>query len=358
MKKIFNTLLLLALSCVTAMAIGKNEVTIKSFKVIPGQETEVEVTMDNEDNISALQFDVYFPEGLSFVEGSLTPDADRFPSKRTHLWDYRKRDDLAQGAVRFAVVPRTTDPAKSNIYGNTGTIVRFKVKATGDFKDGIIKMNNIIGSDATGSDGHAVEIDMPSQTVPVYSNVGTFTPEAEQLVVNSEESSVLYFHLDNTIEIAGIQLDVTLPEGVTLVDDPNDGEHITFTDRINENFDAGTGVTQTGATRILISSLLGDAFYGNSGRLFGLNFKCSDEFKSGDIKISGIISTGRHADRHDFDDITIQCMSKEVAAGVDKVNVDTVETSVIYNLQGVKMDKLNKGINIVVKNGKAVKVVK
>lgn len=51
-------------------------------------------------------------------------------------------------------------------------------------------------------------------------------------------------------------------------------------------------------------------------------------------------------------------MSKEVAAGVDKVNVDTVETSAIYNLQGVKMDKLNKGINIIVKNGKAVKVVK
>lgn len=357
MKKLFNTLLFLALSCVTAMAIGKNEVTIKSFKVIPGQEAEVEVVMNNEDNISGLQFDVYFPEGLSFVDESLTPDPDRFPSKRTHRWGYLRRDDLAEGAVRFAVVPRTTDLTKSNIYGNSGTIATFKVKAAGDFKDGNIELKYVIGSDATAEDGHAVEIEMSDQTVPVYSNVGTFTPEATELVVNSNESSVLYLHLDNTIEIAGIQLDVTLPEGVSLVNNPEDDESITFTDRINENFDVSVNPTKTGATRFLVSSTLGDAFYGNSGRLFGLNFKCTDEFKTGDIKISNIISTGRHADRHDFDDITIKCMS-DVAAGVNKVNVDTEEATAIYNLQGVKTDKLNKGINIVVKDGKAIKVVK
>lgn len=356
MKKLFNTLLFLALSCVTAMAIGKNEVTIKSFKVVPGQEAEVEVVMNNEDNISALQFDVYFPEGLSFVDESLAPDPNRFPSKRTHIWGAKRRNDLAEGAVRFSVVPRLVDLANSNIYGNSGTIVTFKVKAAGDFKDGGIEVKNVIGSDATAKD-EPVEIEMSDQTVPVYSNVGTFTPEATELIVKSNESSVLFFHLDNTIEIAGVQFDVTLPEGVSLVKNPEDNENVTFTDRINENFDAKSEITTGGATRFVIISLAGDAFYGNSGRLFGLNFKCTDEFKTGDIKISNIISTGRHADRHDFDDITINCMS-DVAAGVNKVNVDTEEATAIYNLQGVKTDKLNKGINIVVKDGKAIKVVK
>lgn len=357
MKKLFNTLLFLALSCVTAMAIGKNEVTIKSFKVIPGQEATVEVAMDNEDNISSLQFDVYFPKGLSFVEESEAKDPVRFPSKRTHALDATHHKDLPSNAIRFTLLTIASDMKKSAINGNSGTIVTFKVKAAEDFKDGNIEMNTVIGSDGTRDDGHAVKIDMPDQTVPVYANVGTFTSENAEVIVNSKESSELYFHLDNTIKIAGIQFDVTLPQGVSLVDSPIDNECITYTDRINENFQAMSNEFEPGTTRFVICAVTGDAFYDNSGRLFALNFKCTDEFETGDIKITNIRSTGCHGDEHLFDDITINCMS-DVAAGVNKVNVDTEEATAIYNLQGVKTDKLNKGINIVVKGGKAIKVVK
>lgn len=76
MKKIFYTLLFLALSSVSAFA-GENTLKIADFTILAGQEKELAIELNNEDIITSLQFDIALPQGLTYVEGSVAKVADR-----------------------------------------------------------------------------------------------------------------------------------------------------------------------------------------------------------------------------------------------------------------------------------------
>ena len=70
MKKIFYTLLFIALSSVSAFA-GENTLKIADFTILAGQEKELAIELNNEDIITSLQFDIALPQGLTYVEGSV-----------------------------------------------------------------------------------------------------------------------------------------------------------------------------------------------------------------------------------------------------------------------------------------------
>ena len=70
------TVVLFLMGCLASFA-GVNELTIEDFDIAPGQRKTLEIHLDNEDPVSSLQFDICFPEGLTYVENSIAKVTSR-----------------------------------------------------------------------------------------------------------------------------------------------------------------------------------------------------------------------------------------------------------------------------------------
>ena len=51
-------------------------------------------------------------------------------------------------------------------------------------------------------------------------------------------------------------------------------------------------------------------------------------------------------------------MTKAEVTGINGVTADELGADAVYQLNGVRTDQMKQGVNIVVKNGKAIKVLK
>ena len=70
------TVVLFLMGCLASFA-GVNVLTIEDFDIAPGQSKTLEVLLDNEDPVSSLQFDICFPEGLTYDENSIAKVTSR-----------------------------------------------------------------------------------------------------------------------------------------------------------------------------------------------------------------------------------------------------------------------------------------
>ncbi len=337
MKRIFNTLALALLCCLTASA-GDNKLSIANFQIIPGEEKTLEVVLTNEDNISSLQFDMAFPEGLSYVDGSLSKVTARI-TRSSHSIIGAEQDD---GTYRFGVLSTSASTASSAIKGNSGAILTMKVKADESFAGGNIQVTEIIGSDATVDT--PVRIDMSEFQVKAGLYVGTMDVDVKDVALKSGDTSTIYLLLNNTVTLSALQAKITLPEGIEF-DTDADGENVTYTDRLSDNHVATINLIPgtTNEYMLVISALTGDDFDGNEGNLIGLNIKANDEFEGGNIVIKDVIVSNKLAIRYDMDaTLTVSCA---IVDGIDSVwqKADGATCTDIYTLGGARVNTVEKG---------------
>lgn len=139
MKKILLiTLSLLAAASATAL----DQLYIDDFSISPGETKMVEVMLDNDSAYTALQADIYLPEGLSVEQ----EDDDYIFS----LTDRKGSDHtlasatLSSGAIRIYI----TSQALNTIGGNSGALFTFNITASDTFAGSkSIEMKNIIATD-------------------------------------------------------------------------------------------------------------------------------------------------------------------------------------------------------------------
>lgn len=337
MNRIFNTLALVLLCCLTASA-GNNKLSIANFQIVPGEEKTLEVELTNEDNISSLQFDMTFPKGLSFVDGSLSKVAARITRSSHSLIGNQQSD----GTYRFGVLSTSATAAGSAIKGNSGAIFTMKVKADESYAGGEIVVDQIIGSDATVET--PVRIDMDKFTVKAQLNVGTVNVETKTLSLESGDKATVNVSLTNTVTLSALQAKITLPEGVEFYTD-EEGENITYTDRLTDNHVATVNLIPgtTNEYMLVISALTGDSFDGTEGNLFGLNIIANDDFKGGDIVITDVIVSNNYAIPYEMDaTLTVSCA---IVDGIDSVwqNADGATCTDIYTLGGARVNAVEKG---------------
>jgi uncharacterized protein YjdB len=120
---------------------GENYISIENLKMQPGEVKTVEVLMTNErDDIRGLQCDITLPSGISFLYDEDVEDyvsaAWRIPRKLS--LNSEKQDE---NTLRVAGVCT----GASSIYGNSGTVFTFKVKADENIMAGMyqIKLSNV-----------------------------------------------------------------------------------------------------------------------------------------------------------------------------------------------------------------------
>ena len=123
---------------------GQNSLYIEDFEINPGETKEIQIMLDNATAFSALQADIYMPEGLNIEKRS--SGKYRFSLNPDRIEDHSVSSSTRpDGAIRILVASQGSE----ELYGNEGYIVSFKVTADDGFVGPhSIEMKNIVASTA------------------------------------------------------------------------------------------------------------------------------------------------------------------------------------------------------------------
>ena len=324
------TVMLLAMGCIAAFAQGNNRLYIEDFDLAPGETKTLDIILENEDPVSSLQFDIYFPDGLTYVEGSLERNTSRL-TRSSHSIVAAKQGD-GKGYYRMGILSTSSEMANSSVKGKNGTLLRIKVTADNDYKGSFIYMDGIIGSNGTVPT--PVRLDMPSLKVKANVHVGDLSNNLSKVQIRPLTLETIDFSLDNIIDIVALQATVTLPEGINLAEDA-DGEYITYSDRLSGNVVASVNLIpgETNKYQLIISSLTSDKFIGSEGTLFGLNIMANKSFKSGDIVVSDVIVSSAPGVAYELgNELSVSVTSVDDPTGDGVWNINDIYSVVnIYN---------------------------
>lgn len=286
MKHSTNLMIRLYSLLVAVMAFGlnasaDNRLSIEDFTITPGEEKELAVVLENADPVSSIQFDMTLPVGLEVTK--VTKNADRLKS---HNAGMRKQ---ANGDVRVVVLTTATVLENTAFKGNEGAILTLKVKANSTFKGGQIKVHSIDASDATVAE--PIERVIGDFTVKAKVNAGTFSVAPESINVNLAEGQEAQIDLSvaNGVNIAGLQVDVQLPENLEVTE-------IVKGERVSDNYDPSpTEIAAGSSATVVLSSLMVENFEGNDGVVLSLQVKAVGEV-DGKVTFSNVQTTDMSGD--------------------------------------------------------------
>ena len=152
--------------------------------------------------------------------------------------------------------------------------------------------------------------------------------------------------LKNVKEYTAFQLDVVLPEGMTIV-----GKDLT--DRAGDSHSLWSRSQQDGSIRFLASSIKGETFSGNSGAVFYIDVETDNSYMGGDVEVLNILFSDANANMRSF------TISGGEVTGIGSLSTVENLKQQVYDLGGKIKNGLKKGINIIRRaDGTTEKVVK
>ena len=172
MKKFF-----VFISCLTVAmcTMAQDRFYIENFNIEPGETKTVEILLDNVTVFSAIQADIFLPEGLTIDK----EDGDYI----FDLTDRKARNHtvssalVSNGAIRLLISSQTS----KTFSGNSGALVTCQMTAASDFSGPkSIVMNNIIASEAD-----MTQHNLPDVTCIVNGN-GPVEPITQTLTLNTK----------------------------------------------------------------------------------------------------------------------------------------------------------------------------
>lgn len=257
---------LLAMGCLTSFA--DNRLYIEPFMIAPGETQQVKIILDNDDPITSLQFELTFQDGIKYVDNSFAYDNEtNRVTKNSHTPMFNL---FPNGSYKCGLLSKSSTIASSAISGSRGSIMTIEVEADPTFtgSNEAILIKGIVGSNGTAEP--AVAIKMADVAVAVSAQIGNATADSDEIVTRPNTSIQVGVALNNNIEIANFQAIVTLPEGVSPVEE---GEKVTLSSRVSDNvsysFEPISG--ETNKYLLLVESIVGDVIQGHEGTLFTLN---------------------------------------------------------------------------------------
>ena len=335
------TVMLLAMGCIAAFAQGTNKLYIEDFDIAPGETKTLDIILDNEDPVSSLQFDIRFPKGLTYVEGSLEKVTSRITRSSHSIMAVSRTSDNDNAQYRMGFISTSSAMSNSSVKGNEGALLRIQVKADYNYTGSYILMSGIIGSNGTVSP--SVRLDMEDCNVTAGVHVGDLNVDYDQIIVRPLDMAQLAVNFDNVIDVVGMQFNVTLPEGVNFVEDEQ-GEFITYSDRLSGNVTASVAPNPEVKNQytVIISSLTSDVFEGETGTLFALNLAGNKKFTSGNVVISDVIVSSKWGIAYPLDskvEVEFTCVSDPTGDGEWDVNdLSVIAEAILTGVQDAAFD--------------------
>ena len=170
--------LLLMLSFVAAAAVGKAQDTdlssltdavyVQSQSAPAGSQQTLSVCMKNSMSVQTIQFDLYLPEGLSFVANE---DGEMMTASKARInkFNYFESSIQTDGALRLLAQATTTNIPVGD--GEIATVI-VKVDADMELGDYPVSVKNII---LVNKENEAKEVDVVTTTITVTEKTDTRT---------------------------------------------------------------------------------------------------------------------------------------------------------------------------------------
>ena len=184
---------------------AKDTFYIEPVNVVPGESKTITLNLDNSQVFRGFQTDIELPEGLKIASKSngnfdisLTDRGSSSFSVSSNL--------MSDGSVRILGYSTQGESIK----GNQGALVRISVRASSDFSGGYIKLKNSIFSDVNNRD---VKLDNSQLFVGTKEQNDVSVKGGE---ISPEVSKAFSFELSNESEMTAFQMDVVLPNGLSL----------------------------------------------------------------------------------------------------------------------------------------------
>ncbi|MGN0237758.1 MAG: hypothetical protein ACI4AK_06720 [Lepagella sp.] len=283
----FRSKALSILSLVLCCAFGVSANTTISADPVSFSNMEkvlVPVNFSNDASVAMLQFDVILPDFLEF-DGSITKNPERFTD---HVVSFNPNNG------RVVISSMSITPIK----GESGVLLYLPVKVKDSISSPIsdvISFTNILFVDTDDTPINQDAFDVDAAYVP-YSVTVSATPSS--LTLNRETSASIGFDFEADCDVIGFQMDLVLPEGLTL------GDVATLSQRTPG--DAFCSVFHnTGYDRIIYASMSNTPLSGNSGRVFDINVSRSEDFTSGEIVVKNILISYAAGEALAVDNFTI-----------------------------------------------------
>ncbi|MBR6489915.1 MAG: Ig-like domain-containing protein [Muribaculaceae bacterium] len=330
--------LLMAMCMVAVLSASANDTFyINDFTINPGETKEIEINLDNDTVYTALQADIYLPEGLTIEQ----EDGD-------YLFDLTDRKGrnhtisstlLSSGAIRILIASQTL----KTFSGNSGALVVFNIIADNSFSGSkTIELKNVIASEVDQTEHH-----LPNTTCTVTQE-GYVPPVGDgdifyinDFSINPSETKEVEIMLDNETVFTALQADIYLPDGLTI--EQEDGDYLfELTDRKGRNHTISSTLLSSGAIRILIASQTLKTFSGNSGALVTFNIIADNSFSGPKvIELKNVIA--REVDQTEHHLPNTSC-TVTGGGSTGPVNVTSLMTTSCEIPKGIKV-KFNVGVN-------------
>lgn len=180
-----------------------------------------------------------------------------------------------------------------------------------------------------------------------------------EFVVGQETTvSIAY---ETSIEKNGFNLDVVLPKGMSIVGtegEDEDGDPTTVYFEKGDallkghvfmtNFKEGAQQFRVLVYHEKLKNMK------TSGTLFSFKVKVTDELAD-DAKL---LLTAVKFNLAEYFEQSFDVKKTTVPTGINGVEAEAQTTDAVYSIGGVRLNKAAKGVNVVIRNGKAIKVVK
>ena len=293
-----------------ACALADNKVTIESFNIKPGEEKTVAVCLDNSDRITALQMDITLPDGIVYVDNSLTRDEVRLDRDYHSLF----MSTLSDGNLRLLIVPSDT----VSIFGESGAIAYFKVKAENGFvKAGEIDFTNILGSShEKGEDGYTKSFPMADFSADVAPYVGKLYTAADTLAIKTDGTSKkVSLVLDNFINVRGMQALITLPQGLSFEVKDNGKPKFEYGSRLPQNATISSNMTSDGKLKIAVAGMTTENFAGTTGEVLAFYVKADETLAlKSDLVINDVIVSNENGNAFGlYDEVKVSVTNSYLA---------------------------------------------
>lgn len=174
------------------------------------------------------------------------------------------------------------------------------------------------------------------------------------------EKEVAICMINEPSNITGIQMDIYMPEGLSILSDEI-GYFIELGSRTStRKHEVYSSLQADGAVRVASASSKLYPFSGNDGDILVMTVVADKDFKSGTISLKNCVATGANTDGSDivqYKPADYEATVMDYATGVQDITVNGDTQTEYYNLQGVRVLNPEKGVYIKREGGKATKVV-
>ncbi len=349
--------------------------SLTDFTLAAGETKTVSVEMNNVGDITAVQFDIKFPEGVTIATKS---NGKPIVSLTDRADDHSLNSKLqADGSLRVIVVSMSSAP----FYDNSGAIVEIEVTAADDLVEGIhpVEVTNI--SMVSPDEVEHKPADFIHDFSTGSAEEGEYNLTMTNFSLDAGENKTVSVEMNNTGDITAVQFDIKFPEGVTIATKSNGKPIVSLTDRADDH-SLNSKLQADGSLRVIVVSMSSAPFYDNSGAIVEIEVVADSELASGmhPVEVTNISMVSpdeieyRPADfTHMFstvpsgvenvagDNIGVTALNREIlilgAADGTPVEVYDLSGTLLYGGTDHRIAIANQGIYLVRVAGKTHKVV-